>query len=112
MEGNDRKYLRFSASVFISTKQGAISSSTITGQKVVYSNISKDYKIEQIKECVELLQMAGLVVPVIHTAANGIPLGAESNLKKQKLMLLDTGIYLKLSGLDLTDIIAGVLCNK
>ena len=77
------------------------------GQKVVYSNLSKDYNITQIKECVELLRMAGLIVPVIHTSANGIPLGAESNLKKQKLMFLDTGIYLKLSGLDLTDIIAG-----
>lgn len=77
------------------------------GQKIIYSNISRDYKIQQIKECIELLRMAGLVVPVIHTAANGVPLGAESNLKKQKLMILDTGIYLKLSGLDLTDIIVG-----
>ncbi|GHT56657.1 ATPase [Bacteroidia bacterium] len=77
------------------------------GQRVIYSNISKDYKIQQIKECVELLRMAGLIVPVIHTAANGIPLGAESNLKKQKLMLLDTGVYLKLSGLNLTDIVVG-----
>jgi predicted AAA+ superfamily ATPase len=77
------------------------------GQKVVYSNLSRDYNIQQIKECVELLRMAGLIVPVIHTAANGIPLGAESNLKKQKLMFLDTGVYLKLSGLDLTDIVVG-----
>jgi predicted AAA+ superfamily ATPase len=77
------------------------------GQKVVYSSLSKDYNITQIKECIELLRMAGLIVPVIHTSANGIPLGAESNLKKQKLMFLDTGIYLKLSGLDLTDIIVG-----
>jgi predicted AAA+ superfamily ATPase len=77
------------------------------GQKVVYSNLSRNYNIAQIKECVELLRMAGLIIPVIHTSANGIPLGAESNLKKQKLMFLDTGIYLKLSGLDLTDIIIG-----
>jgi predicted AAA+ superfamily ATPase len=77
------------------------------GQKVVYSNLSRDYNITQIKECVELLRMAGLIVPVIHTSANGIPLGAESNLKKQKLMFSDTGIYLILSGLDFADIIAG-----
>jgi predicted AAA+ superfamily ATPase len=77
------------------------------GQKVVYSNLCRDYNISQIKECVELLRMAGLIVPVIHTSANGIPLGAESNLKKQKLMFLDTGIYLSLSGQDLTDIIIG-----
>ncbi|MDR1719351.1 MAG: AAA family ATPase [Dysgonamonadaceae bacterium] len=77
------------------------------GQKVVYAKLSRDYNIVQIKECVELLRMAGLVIPVVHTAANGIPLGAESNLKKQKLILFDTGIYLKLSGLDLTDIVTG-----
>ena len=31
--------------------------------------------------------MAGLVYPVIHTAANGIPLGAEINLKVQRMFL-------------------------
>ena len=45
--------------------------------------------------------MAGLVIPVIHTASNGIPLGAEIDVKKQKMLLLDTGIFQRLLGLPL-----------
>ena len=77
------------------------------GQKVIYSNLSKEYNISQIKECIDLLRMAGLIFPIFHSSGNGIPLGAEINLKKQKLMFFDTGIFLKLSGLDYTNIIIG-----
>jgi predicted AAA+ superfamily ATPase len=47
--------------------------------------------------------MAGIVYPVIHTAANGIPLGAEINPKKIKYLLYDTGIFQRLLGLELGD---------
>jgi predicted AAA+ superfamily ATPase len=75
------------------------------GQKVIYSNVTKEYNISQIKECIELFRMAGLLIPIFHSSGNGIPLGAEINFKKQKLMFFDTGIFLKLSGLDFTNII-------
>lgn len=52
-----------------------------------------------------MLIMAGLVIPVISTSANGIPLGAEINPKKMKLLLLDTGIFQRLSGLQLSKIL-------
>jgi len=59
----------------------------------------------QIKESIELLEKAGLIIPVIHSSANGIPLGAEINIKKQKIILLDTGIFQHLLGLKLSDIL-------
>ena len=76
-----------------------------TGYKYVYTNNTQVYSAFQIKHAVELLLMAGLVIPVIHTAANGLPLGAETNPKFRKLMLLDTGIFQRLLGLQLSDIL-------
>jgi len=49
--------------------------------------------------------MAGLVIPVTHTSANGIPLGAEVNTKKRKMLLLDTGIFQRLMQLDISELL-------
>ncbi len=77
------------------------------GEKFVYSQTVGAYDNKQIKECIELLRMAGLIYPVIHTSANGIPLGAEINLKQVKYLFLDTGLYQNLLGLDLSDVLLG-----
>jgi len=71
------------------------------GKKFVFSNVSKDYTHKQLKEGLELLKMSGLVIPVTHSAANGVPLGAEIDVKKQKMFFLDTGIFQRLLGLPL-----------
>ena len=75
------------------------------GKKFVYSNVPGDYIHRQLKEALELLVMAGLVIPVTHTAANGIPLGAQINIKKQKMLMLDTGIFQRILGLPMSDVI-------
>jgi len=75
-----------------------------TGGKFNYAKV-EPLSYRQVKESIELLDKAGLVIPVVHTSANGIPLGAEVNFKKQKIMLLDTGIFQHLLGLQLTDIL-------
>ena len=74
-------------------------------KKFVLSGTGQDYSRYQIKQALELLQMAGLVIPVIHTDANGLPLGAEINPQKQKMLLLDTGILQRLQGLNLANIL-------
>jgi predicted AAA+ superfamily ATPase len=74
------------------------------GKKFVFSKTGQDYSHYQLKQALETLQMAGLVIPVIHSAASGIPLGALINPQKQKMLLLDTGIMQRLLGLDLADI--------
>lgn len=75
------------------------------GNKFVYTNVSRDYGNRQIKESLELLKMSGLVIPVIHSASNGVPLGAEIDVKKQKMLLLDMGILQRMLGLPLSDIL-------
>ena len=75
------------------------------GKKFVYANVFGDYSHRQLKEGLELLKMAGLVIPVTHSSANGLPLGAEIDVKKQKMLLLDTGIFQRLLGLPLADLL-------
>lgn len=79
----------------------------------VVQNASKQFQytgaaeanLKQIKEALNLLIMAGIVIPVTHTSANGIPLGAEANPKKRKMLPLDTGLFQRLLGLNISDII-------
>lgn len=76
-----------------------------SGARFVYANAATQANHHQIKEAVELLVMAGLVIPVTHTSANGIPLGAESNPKKRKMLLLDTGIFQRILKLNVAEIL-------
>jgi predicted AAA+ superfamily ATPase len=76
-----------------------------SGSKFNYSKAATVANHKQVKEAVDLLVMAGLVHPVTHTAANGLPLGAEANPKNRKMLLLDTGIFQRLLGLNITDIL-------
>jgi predicted AAA+ superfamily ATPase len=71
-----------------------------SGGKFVLSKVSGNYNHQQIKETLNLLEMAGLVHKVTHTAANGLPLGAEANPKKVKLIIFDHGIFHRLLGLE------------
>jgi predicted AAA+ superfamily ATPase len=75
------------------------------GQKYVYSKAVPELNRLQIKNALELLTMAGLIIPITHTSANGIPLGAEINTKMQKYIIFDSGIFQRLLGLNLSDII-------
>jgi len=68
-----------------------------------YSNIESDYKKRELEPALWLLEKAGIVHQVTHTAANGIPLGAEANLHKFKLLMLDVGLNQALLGLHLKD---------
>jgi predicted AAA+ superfamily ATPase len=49
--------------------------------------------------------MAGLVHRVTHSSSNGIPIGAETNPKKTKLLIFDTGIYQRILGLDVASLL-------
>lgn len=71
------------------------------GGKFVYSENLEGLRGEKIKAALDLLVAAGLVVPVLHTAANGLPLGSEVNLKFCKYHFMDSGLLLKTLGLNL-----------
>lgn len=76
------------------------------GGKFKFANAASEANLVQIKQAVQLLMMAGLVIPVTHTSANGIPLGAEANPKKQKIILLDTGLFQRILGLNVGQLLA------
>ncbi len=73
--------------------------------KCVYSKVGQDVRAQQGKQALETLILAGLVYPVTHTSANGIPLGAEINPRYRRMILIDTGILLNILGLQLHDIL-------
>lgn len=75
------------------------------GQKFVYSKALPDVNHLQIKDALELLSMAGLIIPITHSAANGIPLGAEINPKMRKYIVFDSGIFQRINGLQISDIL-------
>ncbi|MDR1170704.1 MAG: ATP-binding protein [Prevotellaceae bacterium] len=76
-----------------------------TGGKFTYSKASQDSNHMQIKESMELLERAGVVYPVTHTSANGLPLAAEMNTKHRKYLIFDTGILQRFLRLDLGQLI-------
>jgi predicted AAA+ superfamily ATPase len=75
------------------------------GTKFKYSNDLTSLTNPMIKQVIDLLEMAGLVYLVTHSSSNGIPLGAEANPKKIKLLIFDTGIYQRILGLDVASLL-------
>ena len=69
--------------------------------RFVYSNVNDNLSLSQVKLTLDMLTKAGLVYPIVHTSANGIPLGAEVNERYQRMSVCDTGIHLSLLGADL-----------
>jgi predicted AAA+ superfamily ATPase len=76
-----------------------------TGNKFNYSYPNTSLDNRQIKEALDLLQMAGLIYRVTHSSSNGIPLGAEINSKKTKYLIFDTGIFQRIMGLNMSDLL-------
>ena len=73
--------------------------------KFIYERATVQSSNAQVKQALDLLVMAGLVYPVTHSAANGIPLGAEINLKYQRFILFDTGLFQHILDLDIARIL-------
>lgn len=72
------------------------------GNKFTIAKASENLNNSQVNECLTLLEMAGLVHKVKHSSANGIPLGAEANRKKFKVIMFDHGIFQRILGLELS----------
>ena len=72
-----------------------------TGNRFVCATVSPDTKSTAILSALFLLEKAGLVHRAVQTAASGIPLGAQSDDRRFKALLCDTGLCQRLLGLDL-----------
>lgn len=75
------------------------------GNKFIYNQVENGASTNTIKEALSLLSLAGLAIPVPHTAAKGLPLGADINLKFQKYLFIDIGLMQALLGLKPNDIL-------
>ena len=73
-----------------------------SGGKFKYSNIPSGSGHRELKSALQLLIEAGIAIPVYHTSANGIPLGAQVNHKKFKVILFDIGIHQQVMKLDIS----------
>ena len=61
--------------------------------------VDGSYRTEQVKKALTYLRDAGLIIPVIHSASNGIPLGAETNSKFVKYIMIDNALMLDFLGI-------------
>ena len=72
-------------------------------QKYVYSQVGGGYKTDEIKKALEMLILAGILIPVTRTDANGLPLGSEADNSYRKMLLIDTGLMLRLLNMTIGD---------
>lgn len=97
------KYKKRVSPLIISEVYKAIASQS--GGKFVYSKVSESLSLHHAKEACNLLIKAGLIFTVTHSSANGIPLGAGHDLKKQKLFYNDTGLFQRELDLNIGEIL-------
>lgn len=71
------------------------------GRKFKYSALEGDYRRRELAPCVDLLSTAGVVTKVMHTNAQGLPLGAQVDPSEFKLIFLDVALAQSILGLDL-----------
>lgn len=76
-----------------------------TGSKFMFSNVNINSAYKTMQNALDLLVMAGLAYKVFHTSASGIPLGAQINQKKFKVLIFDIGIFQQIAGLDIANIL-------
>jgi predicted AAA+ superfamily ATPase len=82
-----------------------------SGCKFVYSQVTTEVESAKIKEGLELLSMAGIIMPVTHSASNGVPLGAEVNVKFRKYLFMDTGLLQRLLNLEMDNVLLSTDTN-
>jgi len=75
------------------------------GEKFVFSEAAREVRSTSVREALHLLTLAGLIVPVIHSDGNGIPLGAEANDSFAKYLFVDIGLMLSMLNMPAADIL-------
>jgi len=76
----------------------------MVGQKFKYVHVDKNDRAKNIADALHLLELARIAFPVKHSGCNGIPLGAQVNDKKFKVLFLDIGLMTSACGLNMLDI--------
>ena len=74
------------------------------GRKLKYVNYSSEHKAVTVASVIDLFIKARIACPVIHSSANGIPLGAEERPNVRKLLFMDIGLMNYANGLTYAEI--------
>jgi predicted AAA+ superfamily ATPase len=77
---------------------------TLVGRKFKYANVSHDHRAAELATALQQLCMARIAYKVQHTAANGVPLGAEADPRQFKPLYMDVGLMCSALGLNLLDL--------
>lgn len=70
------------------------------GAKVKYANIDRDSNSRDVKQVLDLIIKAGVVLKAVHSQGDGVPLNSQNDLKVFKLYCLDLGLYNRICRLD------------
>ena len=73
------------------------------GKPISFTEIARDVRSTNIREALRQLTQAGILTPVVSTAANGISLDAEAKFHRAKYLFLDPGLLLSVLQLDNTE---------
>jgi predicted AAA+ superfamily ATPase len=74
----------------------------IVGDKVKYSNISREHPSKNIKDAIELLSKAKICHKIYHSHCSGLPLSADIKETVFKLLFMDIGMMNHICGNDWT----------
>ena len=64
----------------------------LVGRRFKYAHVDRDERSKALSDALDMLVMARVASRVPHSAGNGIPLGAELNERKFKVLFLDVGL--------------------
>ena len=64
----------------------------LQGRKFKFTHLSDSLKKRELAPALDLLEKAGIVHKVVHSSAQGLPLGAQADLDKFKLLFVDVGL--------------------
>ncbi len=77
---------------------------TVVGRKFKYAHISREHRAVDLDAALQQLCMARVAARVMHSSANGVPLGAESNPRVFKTLYLDIGLMCSALNLNVLNI--------
>ena len=72
---------------------------SMVGRKFIYSHVDNKIKSRELKEALELLEMAGVVSRVKRTSGAGIPLEVGVKESYFKILFMDIGLFHAISGI-------------
>ncbi|OGV54945.1 MAG: hypothetical protein A2X45_02695 [Lentisphaerae bacterium GWF2_50_93] len=75
----------------------------LVGGKFMHSRVDNDAQARDIGEALRMLCLAKVACKVHHSSCNGVPLSAEADEKKFKVLFLDVGLLSRACGLSLLE---------